>query len=75
MKDKNKNTMFDKFSNSPLAKVYSKLPLWGKVAVPAVAFILFLTIFKMLKTVFFVGIIAVVVFAVLSMTAKMKKKD
>lgn len=67
--------MFDKITKNPFTKVYLKLPLWAKVAVPAVAFILLMALFSLLRNVLIVGVIAVAVFAVLSLIAKMKKKD
>lgn len=67
--------MFDKITKSAIAKIYGKLPLWGKVAAPAVAFILLMALFSIMKNVLIVGVIAVAIFAVLSLTAKMKKKN
>jgi len=35
--------------NHWLYKTYTKLPLWGKIAAPLVAVLLFMSVFKMIK--------------------------
>jgi hypothetical protein len=67
--------MADQLSKHPVVKLYKKLPLWGKIVVPAVAFILLVSLFKLFKTIVVVGIIAALVFGVMTLAANMKKKD
>ncbi|MDX2248168.1 MAG: hypothetical protein SF052_15395 [Bacteroidia bacterium] len=47
---------------SLLIQAYMKLPLWGKVAVPAVAVFLVISIFKTLSWAFYLGIFAVIAY-------------
>lgn len=49
-----------------LIQMYLKLPLWGKVAVPAVGVFLVISIFKTLSWAFYLGIFAIVAYLIAS---------
>ena len=56
----------EKIKNSFLFKTYLKLPLWGKVLLPAAVILLGISLIKMLKTALYLGIFAIVVYGVLN---------
>ncbi|MEZ4775827.1 MAG: hypothetical protein R3D00_21785 [Bacteroidia bacterium] len=51
---------------SLLVQMFMKLPLWGKVAIPAVAVFLVISIFKTLSWAFYLGLFAIVAYLIAS---------
>ncbi len=58
--------MIKKMKNSFLFKTFLKMPLWGKVAVPAVAIFLVVSVFKAMSWAFYLGILAIAAYFILS---------
>ena len=58
-----------------LVKTYSSLPLWGKIALPAIVLVLAFSVIKMLKTVFYVGVAAALIYVVASAWFYLKNSD
>ena len=58
--------MIKKMKNSFLFQTYLKLPLWGKVAVPAIAIFLVVSVFKAVSWAFYLGLFAVAAYFILS---------
>lgn len=58
--------MNQKMKKNMLIQMYLKLPLWGKVAVPAVGVFLVISIFKTLSWAFYLGIFAIVAYLIAS---------
>lgn len=58
--------MVKKFRNHLLFKGFMSLPLWGKVAIPVAAIILISFLGKILSTAFYVGIVLVIAYLVMS---------
>lgn len=58
--------MIEKMKKSFLFQSYMKLPLWGKVALPAVAVFLVVSAFKALSWAFYLGLFAVAAYFIAS---------
>ena len=66
--------MFRKIRNNLLVKGYTSLPLWGKIGVPVLGFILISMLVSTMKWVFWLGIIGLIAYLVLSAFLYIKDK-
>lgn len=64
-----------KVRNNFWFKTYIKLPLWGKILLPAAAILLTLSAVKMMKTVFYIGVLAGIAYLVASAWFYWKDKE
>lgn len=58
-----------------LFKSYLSLPLWGKVAIPAVGVFLIVSVFKALSWAFWLGLAALAVYLIASAVLYIKDKN
>ncbi len=67
--------MIKNFLTSSLVKTYKKLPLWAKIVVPLGLFVVIVSLINTATLIFKIGVVAVIVLAIMSLVAKVKKKD
>lgn len=63
----------DNRKKNVIVQTYNRLPLWGKVAAPALAIVLVLVFFKLIKSIIIIGLIAAAVYLVLKFMADKDK--
>lgn len=61
------------WTKNQLIRLFEKLPLWGKIALPAGAIILVIAILKTLGTIIKVAAIALLIFGLISLFNTWKK--
>lgn len=71
---KKPKAMIQKVRKNWIFKGYLGLPLWGKVAAPAVVLFLLVSVWKTLSWAFWLGILAVIAYAIASVVLYIKDK-
>lgn len=66
--------MWNKLKISHLLQTYYHLPLWGKIVAPLVLIFLASSLFSMMKTVFYLGLLGLGIYAVVSFYYYSKKR-
>ena len=58
-----------------LVKTYLSLPLWGKIAAPTAAVVIFLAVLKTIKWAFWIGLLGLIAYLIASAVLYFKDKN